>query len=122
MTVLAVALGGALGSALRFLVVGWVASRLGAVAYGTMTVNIIGSFIMGCVFVLLMERLGDARFAPFVMTGMLGGFTTFSAFSLDAMRMWEAGQTTAMIGYVAGSVVLSILGLALGLLAARALF
>jgi len=120
MTVLAVAAGGALGSVLRFFLAGWVAGRLGAAAYGTLAVNVIGSFVMGVAFVILMERLSDMRLAPLVLTGCLGGFTTFSAFSLDAMRLWEAGQTSAMIAYVMASVLLSIIGLAIGLTLARA--
>lgn len=114
-----VALGGAIGSAARYLV------NLGATrAFGTgfpvatMTVNILGSFVMGALVVAL-AQLGGQRFAPFLMTGILGGFTTFSAFSLDAVSLWERGQAVAAAGYVAGSVVLSLAALAAGMVAAR---
>lgn len=117
-----VALGGAIGSAARYLV------NLGATrAFGTgfpvatMTVNILGSFVMGALVVAL-AQLGGQRFAPFLMTGILGGFTTFSAFSLDAVSLWERGQAVAAAGYVAGSVVLSLAALAAGMVAARGIW
>jgi CrcB protein len=56
------------------------------------------------------------------MTGVLGGFTTFSAFSLDALTLWERGQAGLAAAYVAASVVLSLAAIAAGLLAARSLF
>ncbi len=106
--VLQAALGGAIGAALRFLLSGVVVFPL-----GTLLVNVIGSFLMGLAFVLLAER-GLARWVPFVMAGLLGGFTTFSAFSLDVLKLFEAGRIGAAGGYVAASVVLSILALVLG--------
>lgn len=114
-----VALGGALGASARYLT-NVTATRLFGVSFpwGTVTVNIAGSFLMGALVVVLAERGGN-RFAPFLMTGVLGGFTTFSAFSLDAVSLYERGQSAAAAGYVLGSVVLSILALILGMAAAR---
>jgi CrcB protein len=114
-----VALGGALGASARYLT-NVTATRLFGVNFpwGTVTVNIAGSFLMGALVVVLAERGGN-RFAPFLMTGVLGGFTTFSAFSLDAVSLYERGQSAAAAGYVLGSVVLSILALILGMAAAR---
>ena len=63
--------------------------------------------------------MGQNRFAPFLMTGLLGGFTTFSAFSLDAVTIWERGQAGTAIAYVAASVCLSLAALVAGLLLAR---
>ncbi len=83
-----------------------------------MVVNILGSFLMGVLVVLLARKGGQAA-APFLMTGVLGGFTTFSAFSLDAITLYERGQFAAAGGYVFGSVVLSLAGLFVGLLFAR---
>ena len=80
MVYLYVALGGALGAMGRFFI-----SSLVAFPYGTMAVNIIGSFLMGVLFVTLIDRL-DQRASLFLMTGVLGGFTTFSAFSLDVFK------------------------------------
>ena len=118
-----VAAGGAAGASLRFLTVGW-ASRAfgGGFPAGTMIVNVVGSFVMGICAVVMMERLSGSwgRFSPLIMTGLLGGFTTFSAFSLDSLYLIERGRLGAGALYVGGSVALSIGALALGLIAARA--
>jgi CrcB protein len=86
--------------------------------YATMFVNIAGSFAMGVLVVLLAHK-GGMRAAPFLMTGILGGFTTFSAFSLDAFTIYERGQTGLAAAYILGSVSLSILALSLGVLLTR---
>jgi CrcB protein len=123
MTWLSVALGGALGATLRWLFTGWTARALGRdFPWGTLGVNVLGAFVMGVAAVVMMERLPGSwgRFAPFVMTGVLGGFTTFSAFSLDALYLMERGRLAAAGAYMAGSVALSVLALFAGLAAARA--
>lgn len=114
-----VALGGAIGASLRYL------ASVGATrAFGpgfpvaTVCVNILGSFLMGVLVVVLAEK-GGTRFAPFLMTGLLGGFTTFSAFSLDAVTLYERGQTLLAGGYVIGSVVLSLAALVAGMAVTR---
>ena len=86
-----------------------------------LSVNVIGSFLMG-VFVMIAAQRGLTHLGPFVMTGLLGGFTTFSAFSLETMTLIERGQIGFASLYVVLSVGLSIGGLALGLLAARSVF
>jgi len=86
-----------------------------------LTVNIVGSVLMG-VFVVAAANKGLTHFGPFVMTGVLGGFTTFSAFSLEAVTLMERGQIAAAGAYVALSVGLSIGGLMLGLWIARGIF
>lgn len=86
-----------------------------------LTVNIVGSFLMA-IFVVAAANKGLTHFGPFVMTGMLGGFTTFSAFSLEAVTLMERGQIAAAGAYVALSVGLSIGGLMLGLWIARGIF
>lgn len=118
---LLVALGGAIGASLRFLSVNMVGRATGDLAFGTLFVNVIGSFAMGILAVILLERAPDstARMAPLLMTGVLGGFTTFSAFSLDALRLYEDGHLVQAIGYVSGSVIMSIAGLAIGLVLGR---
>lgn len=110
-----VALGGAIGAALRYLTFLAVAFPL-----GTVVVNVVGSFLMGLGFVLIAER-GLDRTALFLMTGVLGGFTTFSAFSLDALRLYERGDAGQAALYVLASVALSILGLVAGVVLARAM-
>ena len=86
-----------------------------------LSVNVIGSFLMG-VFVVAAAQKGLTHLSPFIMTGILGGFTTFSAFSLEAVTLMERGQIAAAGAYVALSVVLSIGGLMLGLWIARGIF
>ena len=124
-TILLVALGGGLGASLRWLFVGWAGRSFGlGFPWGTLGVNVIGSFVMGLAAVILMERAPGAwgRFAPFLMTGVLGGFTTFSAFSLDSLYLIERGRSLAAAGYMAGSVLFSVLALFAGLTLARAIW
>ena len=112
-----VLLGGALGSGGRYLVSTWMAGRLGdAFPWGTLTVNLAGSFLIGLVATLADERgsLG-AGARVFLVSGVLGGFTTFSAFSLDTLRLVEAGRLGTALLYVGGSVGLSLLACAAGL-------
>ena len=119
---LSVAAGGAIGASLRFLVVRWAGHVLGlAFPYGTLIVNVAGSLVMGVAAVMMMERFPGSwgRFSPFLMTGILGGFTTFSAFSLDALFLIERGRNLAAASYIGGSVALSVLGLWAGLTLAR---
>ena len=108
-----IALGGALGSVLRYLMV----AAVGA-PWGTAAVNVLGSFAIGALFVLLDSRAG---WQLFLMTGVLGGFTTFSAFSLDSLKLVQQGQTLADALYVLASVTLSMIAVALGVALARGL-
>lgn len=122
-TLLLVALGGALGSALRWL---WGVGLLrltGPAEFplAILSVNVLGSFLMG-VFVVAAAQRGLGHLSPFVMTGLLGGFTTFSAFSLETMTLIERGQTGFAAVYIGASVLLSVAGLALGLWLARGVF
>ena len=113
-TLAQVALGGALGSLARFAVQAGSVRLLGpGVPVGTLTVNVLGCFVIGLLFVWLTER-GLMRAAPLLMSGLLGGFTTFSAFSLDALVLWERGQVALAAGYVAASVVLSVVAVGAG--------
>jgi len=105
-TLTQVALGGALGSVLRYLTLSWVGAPV-----ATLAVNVLGSFVMGIFFVALTTR---TQLSPLLMAGVLGGFTTFSAFSLDAWKLWQAGQTGGALAYIAASVGLSLIAVALG--------
>ncbi|QUJ75666.1 fluoride efflux transporter CrcB [Sulfitobacter albidus] len=118
-----VALGGAIGAAARFFLGVGVLRLTGAGGFplGVLTVNVIGSFLMG-VFVVAAAHRGLTHLSPFVMTGLLGGFTTFSAFSLETVTLFERGQIGAAAAYVALSVGLSIFGLVAGLWLARGVF
>ncbi|MCP4821654.1 MAG: fluoride efflux transporter CrcB [Shimia sp.] len=118
-----VALGGAVGAALRYLVGLGVIRAVGQGAAGgfpvaIITVNVIGSFLMG-VFVVTAAHRGLTHLSPLVMTGLLGGFTTFSAFSLETVTLIERGQWGAAGVYVALSVIGSVCALFLGVLIAR---
>ncbi len=121
-TLTQVALGGALGASARYLT-GVAAIRLigPGFPWATLVVNILGSFLMGVLVVVLAHKSGT-RLAPFMMTGVLGGFTTFSAFSLDALTLFERGQIWIAASYVAGSVVLSLGAIFMGLVVARGVF
>ena len=119
--VLIVAAGGAIGAAARHLV-GLVALRVGGLSFpwGTLTVNIAGSFLMGVLIALLARRVGaSAELRLFLATGILGGFTTFSAFSLDVVVLWERGAQLAAAGYIAASVAGAIAALFFGLMVMR---
>lgn len=121
--ILLVAAGGALGASLRHVV------NLGALRllgpgfpWGTLAINIAGSFAMG-MFVELLARRFDAsnELRLFVATGILGGFTTFSAFSLDFASLWERGAAAPAIAYALASVAGSILAVFAGMWLARGL-
>jgi CrcB protein len=118
-TLLQVALGGALGSMARYLTNVSAMRLIGpGFPWGTMVVNVVGSFLMGVLVVWLAEK-GLTRLAPFLMTGVLGGFTTFSAFSLDAISLWERGATGPALAYVIGSVLVSLAALLAGMVLTR---
>jgi CrcB protein len=118
-TLIQVAIGGAIGAIARYMTNIGLLRLIGpGFPWGTLTVNVVGSFLMGLAWVLLDVR-GAMRFAPLVMTGVLGGFTTFSAFSLDAVTMVERGQAGLGLIYVAVSVAASIGALFAGVLIAR---
>ncbi len=122
MTFIAIAIGGAIGASLRYLTVGWAVRAFGtALPFGTLTVNVVGSLLMGIFAVTVLTKFQhiDLPIAPFAMTGILGGFTTFSAFSLDTIVMIEEGRVLAAALYVGLSVMLSILALIAGMLLAR---
>jgi len=112
---LEVGFGGAVGAAIRYVI------GLAVVfPFGTMVVNVLGSFLMGAIWIY-MEARGMDRWTPMVLTGFLGGFTTFSAFSLDTFRLIDEERLLAAGGYVLASVGLSILGLILGVWLMRTL-
>ena len=113
--------GGGLGSVLRHIVNVLCARGIGTgFPYGTFVVNITGSLVMGLIAGYLAFK-GEASqpWRLFLMTGILGGYTTFSAFSLDAALLYERGELGLAAFYVVGSVAFSILGLFAGLALVR---
>jgi CrcB protein len=117
--------GGGLGSVARYLVGVLTFKLLGpGPPYGTLAVNVIGGFVMGGLVGFLAHRGGadQERWRLLIAVGVLGGFTTFSSFSLETARMIETKQYGMAASYAIGSVALSIGALFVGLLAARRVF
>jgi fluoride exporter len=112
-----VALGGAIGASLRY-VVGLAALRAFGPGFpsGTLIVNLLGCLAMGILAALLADKT-NPRLAPFLMTGILGGFTTYSAFALDTVTLWQRGETGTAMTYIlvttAGSIAAVLAGMAL---------
>jgi fluoride exporter len=116
MAYLWVALGGATGAAARYGVAQWMGGRWGwTFPWGTFAVNVTGSLAIGLVMTLLIARGADPVYRLLLVTGFLGGYTTFSAFSFEALTLLEARRWDAAAFYVIGSVGLGLLATALGL-------
>ena len=92
--------------------------------WGTFTVNVVGSALMGGLTAWILARWtpesGGTELRLFLTTGILGGYTTFSAFSLDSIVLWQKGEIGSMVVYVLSSVVVSFVVLALALMGTRA--
>jgi len=110
---LMIAMGGALGSMARYAAVGYLTPLLSfnyRFPFGTFIVNILGSFLIGAAYVMLVEKAVLAsEWRLFFITGILGGFTTFSAFSLEMLQMWQEGHVVNSMLYAATSAVLGLL-------------
>ena len=116
-TLLAIALGGAVGAVGRHLEAAQVTPFFGTgFPFGTLTVNVIGSFVMGCLIETMALAWSPApELRAFLTVGMLGAFTTFSTFSMEVVLFTERGQYIEVAAYVLASVALSVGGLFLGL-------
>ena len=110
---LAVAIGGALGSMARYALSAWVFDVSShKFPYATLTVNVIGSFVMGILFVIIVEKAAlPAEMRSLLMIGFLGAFTTFSAFSLDALGLWQNGHVFLSLVYMLATVVLCLVAI-----------
>ena len=119
-TILAIAVGGAIGSVARYGMTVYADYLFGReFPYGIFLTNILGSVVIGVCFVLIVERaLVSELWRSILMVGFLGGFTTFSIQSLELL---QAGRLLDAAGYIVGSVVLSILGCWIGIMGTRAL-
>lgn len=116
-----VALGGALGACLRYLTVQLVETPSGF-PLATLVVNIIGSFLIGICYVLIMEKaMLSELWRPVLMAGFLGGLTTFSAFSLEAVVLFEDGRWQVALSYIVFSMVFCIVAAFSGMQLTRAL-
>jgi CrcB protein len=121
---IAIAAGGALGAVFRFLVSTGVHSWLGrSFPYGTLTVNVGGSLLIGLLYVLFHERLEVATYwRALLMVGMLGAFTTFSTFSMETFELLEQGQLLKAVLNVTLNVLLCVTAAWIGVLMARATY
>ena len=110
---IAVALGGALGAMARYGVSTWLFQASShKFPYATLTVNVLGSFVMGILFVLIVERSAlPLEMRSLWMIGFLGAFSTFSTFSLDALDLWQNGDLSMALLYVLVTVVLCLLAI-----------
>ena len=120
---LLVFLGGGVGAALRHGVNRWADHLWGnGFPAGTMIVNVTGSLAIGLLIGVFASHPSISQPTKlFLVTGILGGFTTFSAFSLDALVLWERGQHALWIAYVGGTVTTSLLAAAVGFLLSQLL-
>jgi fluoride exporter len=107
LAVLLVAIGGGIGSVTRYLVGGWFASRFGpAFPYGTFVINVTGSFIIGLFLAFAQERISLSPYwRLFFAVGFLGGYTTFSSFEYESVRLLQDGEMLLGSVYLIGSVV-----------------
>lgn len=118
---LAVALGGAIGAVARYKTVGWIGHIAGhGFPWGTLAVNVVGSFLMGVLIEAgSLRQFLTPELRALLAVGVLGAFTTFSSFALDVAVLWERGETGTTAAYIAASTALSILGLFAGLWTVR---
>jgi len=109
----AVAIGGALGAMARYALSTWVFDVSNhKFPYATLTVNVIGSFVMGILFVIIVEKAAlPTEMRSLLMIGFLGAFTTFSAFSLDALGLWQNGHVFLSLVYMLATVVLCLVAI-----------
>ncbi|MCB1876059.1 MAG: fluoride efflux transporter CrcB [Chromatiales bacterium] len=117
----AIAGGGAVGALLRFWISGGVYALLGrSFPYGTLAVNVIGSLLMGFLYVWFLERASlDPAWRAAILVGLLGAFTTFSTFALETFNLLEEGDYAKAVLNMLGSVLFCVLAVALGMWLAR---
>jgi fluoride exporter len=120
---LAISVGGALGANTRYLVASWATTQWGTqFPVATLLINVSGSFVLGVYLTLATERFtGHPAVRLLVATGFLGAYTTFSTFSVEALRLIENGDAAAAMGYMVSSVMLSLVAAAIGMIVAHKL-
>jgi fluoride exporter len=122
MNVLLVALGGAIGSAARYLAGAFIANRFGPdFPWGTFIVNVSGSFLIGVILSFVGGGQLPAGARPFLAVGIMGGYTTFSTYSNETLQLIEGGEFGAAMFNALGQVVVGLVGVYLGVILGRAL-
>ncbi|WP_299179059.1 fluoride efflux transporter CrcB [uncultured Neptuniibacter sp.] len=113
---IAIAIGGAVGALGRYWVSGLLNNAEHRIPYGTLTCNVLGSFLMGICFVLILEKSRlSPEMRPLLMVGFMGAFTTFSTFSLETIAMLQEGHVMSAAIYISLSVLLCLIALYGGL-------
>jgi CrcB protein len=119
---IAIAAGGAVGALLRFSVSTSIYNLLGrGFPYGTLTVNVLGSGLMGFLYVFMLERITNVELRAALLIGLLGAFTTFSTFSLETLNLIENGEVSKALLNIFISISLCLFATWLGMLLARQL-
>ncbi|MEO5925154.1 MAG: fluoride efflux transporter CrcB [Bryobacteraceae bacterium] len=117
---LAVMAGAALGGLARYLIVSTIAARVaGRFPWGTFTVNIVGCFLIGLISTILVERSASTTWSLFLVTGILGGYTTFSAFGWETVQLTRQGEHLLALANILASVAAGYAAVWLGVLIAR---
>lgn len=120
-TIIFIALGGALGAVLRYAVANGVHALIGrGFPYGTLAVNVLGSLMMGAMYIIFIERVSDnLPLRVMIITGFLGAFTTFSTFSIETFNLLESGEAFKALTNILISVVLCLLAAWVGVIIGR---
>lgn len=123
MTIIEIAAGGAAGAVARYLVDGWVSERTGgSFPFGTLVVNVSGTFLLGLLATLVLERsMLSVAIRPAVLIGFVGAYTTFSTWMLESWRLAEFGDLLGAAANLGGSVALGVVALGAGIAIGRAL-
>lgn len=121
---LAIAVGGALGALSRYWVVGVISSLFERTfPFGTLVVNILGSLLIGILYVLIVEKLDvAAEWHAITMVGFIGAFTTFSTFSLETLMLFQEGRVVAAATYILSSVLVCLLAVGAGMWTTKQFF
>lgn len=124
LNIVLVAIGGAIGSVARYLVGVWGVKLAGPnFPWGTITVNVVGAFLIGLMVEMVARRFdASSEVRVFIVTGIIGGFTTWSSFTLDAVVLFERGDLGLAAVYMLASLVVSFAAIFAGLALGRALF
>ena len=115
MNLLLIAAAGAMGALARYGATGWVQARTGAFPWGTLAVNVLGSFLLGVAFRTLESMAASAETRQAITIGFLGSFTTFSAFSFETLALIQTGAWGRAAAYAVGSILLGVLAAAAGM-------